>query len=233
MEQRHPIQVQEIKPEQLDSHTYVRCLHVFTLSPTQLLERKEPAFRVACLIPRLPCHSLGIQHKALNIFSATTQTMGNLHDQIRVLDAHVFRVPAEHTHLQLPIAAAKTVHLCTLTIVFVLARKSMCFEPVKYLADGLCRLRQHRFEWYTWRKLQMLLDMLDAVLQERGYQQIVRRHLTEHCLDRVCALLKSLRQFRCVIRIASIASLLGFMWLAIMRREHHSLRNRDQHSLLC
>ena len=212
LQQRRPIQIQQIKRKYLDRHTHIVRLHVFALPPAQLLKRQQPPrLRGA----RLPRHSLSIQHKTVH--TALPEAMGYLHDKIRVLDAHVLRIAAKHTHLKLAVLH-KAVHLRTLAIVLVLTRKGLRLKPVQHLANRLGRLRQHGLERNARRQGNVLVKVLHAMRQQGWDQHIVRRQLTEHGLDGVDTILQRWTQ---VGHVAGLAP----------HHQHHCLRHGHEHRL--
>lgn len=130
--------------------------------------------------------------------------MWQLLDEIRVLLAHILRIPTEDAdsavlqpvHLPRPQSTHVTphretrAHLCALTIVLILACKPLGLEPVEDLADGLRRLREHGLERHAGRKLASRAKTIDARLEQRGDDKVVRRQLTIDRLDDVGGLLE-------------------------------------------
>lgn len=99
--------------------------------------------------------------------------MRQLLDQVRILLAHVLRVPAEHRDAPV----GQPVHLRALAVVLVLAREPLALEPVEHLADRLRGLRQHRLQRHARLELALFAQAVHAELEQRGHNAVVRRQL--------------------------------------------------------
>lgn len=70
-------------------------------------------------------------------------------------------------------------NLCPLPVILILARKALVLKSIQDFTDSFGGLCQHGLQWYAGRELTVLRQVLDAVFEERRYDVVVGRKLTE------------------------------------------------------
>ena len=70
------------------------------------------------------------------------------------------------------------VDLCSLPVVFILARKGLAFKAVKHLCDGFRRFCQHGLERHTRLQFAVFFEIEDTIFQHRRNNNLVARERT-------------------------------------------------------
>lgn len=144
------VEVEHVEREEVDFDGDVFRLDVLPLPPAQFLEGKET------LLIRAPSDRFGINDERLDTLPDTLLThssvryrmrgmgtyLGQLLDDIGVLDTHILAVPRE----DLDRASLEVMDLRSLSVVLVLAGELLAFEPIEHFGDRLRGLGEHGLE---------------------------------------------------------------------------------------